>query len=317
MPERAQGVVAVSVRHGPKLTTPPDLSVARRAAGQHGVVARSQLEDLGLCNRAIATRVRNGRLHRVHRGVYAVGCAPLTLHARFMAAVLACGDGAFLSHFCAAVLHAMGRWDGREIELTAVRSGAIRRPGLVVHRARALHPRDVMRLDRIAVTTPARTLLDLAGVLSAKQLRRMVRQTLGDRRVTLGELADVLTRANGHRGARSLADLLAADATPTRSAFEDLLLDLMLEAGLDAPDVNVALSLGGRRVVPDFRWPAKRLVVEADGAAWHDNPLARRDDADRQALLEAHGERVLRVTWQQATSRPRQTLSRIRAALQD
>jgi very-short-patch-repair endonuclease len=90
-------------------------------------------------------------------------------------------------------------------------------------------------------------------------------------------------------------------------------LDLMLSRGLVHPDVNVRLVISGR-VVPDFRWPEQRLVVEADGAAWHDGELAREDDAERQALLEAYGERVLRVTWDQAITRPGQTLARIRAA---
>lgn len=84
--------------------------------------------------------------------------------------------------------------------------------------------------------------------------------------------------------------------------------------GVAHPDVNVAMRLAGRRVVPDFRWPEQGLVVEADGAAWHDNQLARKDDAERQALLEAHGERVVRVTWDQTIARPGQTLARIRAA---
>jgi len=91
-------------------------------------------------------------------------------------------------------------------------------------------------------------------------------------------------------------------------------LDLMLDGGLEHPDVNVPLMLGGRRVIPDFRWPRERLVVEADGAAWHDNKVAREDDAERQALLEASGERVVRVTWQQAVERPAETLARFRAA---
>jgi very-short-patch-repair endonuclease len=80
------------------------------------------------------------------------------------------------------------------------------------------------------------------------------------------------------------------------------------------PDVNVPYVVAGRKTVPDFRWPQQRLVLEADGAAWHDNQLAREDDAERQALLEAHGERVLRVTWAQAITRPSATLARLRAA---
>ena len=89
------------------------------------------------------------------------------------------------------------------------------------------------------------------------------------------------------------------------------MLDLILRGGHVHPDVNVPLRLEGRRVVPDFRWPEQRLVVEADSRQWHDNPLAREDDAERQALLEAHGERVLRVTWAQAIARPTPTLTRL------
>ena len=92
------------------------------------------------------------------------------------------------------------------------------------------------------------------------------------------------------------------------------MLELILRGGLEHPHVNVPLVLEGRRVVPDLRWPSARLAVEADGAAWHDNELARADDAERQALLERHGERVLRVTWQQAVAQPAQTLARLRAA---
>ena len=92
------------------------------------------------------------------------------------------------------------------------------------------------------------------------------------------------------------------------------MLDLVLSGGLAHPEVNAPLILEGRRVVPDFRWPVERLVVEADGAAWHDQSVAREDDAERQALLEAHGERVVRVTWRQAIARRGETLARIRGA---
>lgn len=103
-------------------------------------------------------------------------------------------------------------------------------------------------------------------------------------------------------------------AAPTRSELEDVVYDLIIDGGLLRPDVNRPLLHAGRRVIPDFRWPAQRLVIEADGAAWHDNPIARKDDAERQALLEASGDRLIRVTWDQAVARPSQTLARIRAA---
>jgi very-short-patch-repair endonuclease len=91
-------------------------------------------------------------------------------------------------------------------------------------------------------------------------------------------------------------------------------LDLILASGLDRPDVNVPMQLDGRRIVPDFRWPARKLIVEADGRTWHDNKLAREDDAERQAVLESHGERVVRVTWEQAVAKRSQTIERLRAA---
>ena len=92
------------------------------------------------------------------------------------------------------------------------------------------------------------------------------------------------------------------------------MLDLLLRGGLPHPDVNKPLVRLGRRIIPDFRWPGQRLVVEADGAAWHDGKLAREDDAERQAVLEACGERVIRVTWDQAVRRPGQLLARVWAA---
>jgi Protein of unknown function (DUF559) len=123
-----------------------------------------------------------------------------------------------------------------------------------------------------------------------------------------------LERLGPRRGAGRLAALLATGPSPTRSELEDVVLDLILAGGFAYPDVNRPLRLAGRRIVPDFRWPAEHLVVEADGAAWHDNALTRTDDADRQALLEAHGERVLRITWRQAVTARGRTLARLRAA---
>jgi uncharacterized protein DUF559 len=115
-------------------------------------------------------------------------------------------------------------------------------------------------------------------------------------------------------GAKRLRRIAAAGVAPTRSELEDVVLDLILAAGLGRPDVNVPVMLDGRRIVPDFRWPDQRLIIEADGRAWHDNKLAREDDAERQALLEAHGERVVRVSWEQAVSHAAQTVRRLQTA---
>ena len=111
-----------------------------------------------------------------------------------------------------------------------------------------------------------------------------------------------------------MARIIATGPAPTRTVLEDVVLDLLLSGGFEHPDVNKEMFLDGRKVIPDFRWPRDRIVVEADSRAWHDNKLAREDDAERQALLEAHGERVIRVTWEQAIARPAQTIARLRAA---
>jgi Protein of unknown function (DUF559) len=250
----------------------------------------------------------------MHRGVYAAGHANPPLEGRFLAAVKACGRGAVLSHFSAAALLDIVRWDGRYPEVTVVGSAARVHRGIRVHRTRTLDPIDATAHRGIAITSPARTLVDLAGALDYRRLRRAVRQAQSLRLVDLRQLAEALTRLGPRRGVRKLRRILATGPAPTRSELEDVVLDLVLGGGLEHPDVNVPMVLAGRVVVPDFRWPHHRLVVEADSAAWHDDRLSREDDAERQALLEAHGERIVRVTWNQAIARPRQTIARICAA---
>jgi hypothetical protein len=111
-----------------------------------------------------------------------------------------------------------------------------------------------------------------------------------------------------------LAGIVAEGDAPTRSVLEDVVLELILAGGFARPDVGVPLAVDGRRFVPDFRWPEQRIIVEADGAKWHDHKLAREDDAERQALLEASGEHVIRVTWHQAVTKRQQTLRRFATA---
>jgi hypothetical protein len=292
----------------------PDVLVAELAARAWGVLSIDELRACGLSHDAVGVRARNGRLHRRYRGVYAVGHAGLTLQGRFLAAVKACGAGALLSHFAAAALYGLVRWDGREIDVTV--GGIARRvhAGVRVHRTRFLGPADAASHEGVPVTSPARSLLDLASVLDQRSLRRAVRQALSLQLVSMRELVEVMDRLGSRRGTRKLAAIVASGPAPTRSELEDVVLDLIAGGGLARPQVNVPLIVAGRRVIPDFRWPALQLIVEADGAAWHDDKLAREDDAGRQALLEANGERVLRVTWAQAVFHRAETLARLRAA---
>jgi hypothetical protein len=236
------------------------------------------------------------------------------MQGQLLAAVKSFGGGAVLSHFAATALWGFLEWDDRHPEVTVVRAGVKQRAGIRVHRTSLLEPRDVTRQDGIPVTAPARTLVDLAAVVNYKLLRTAVRRAQSRHRVSVPQLVATVRRLGPRRGSANLNKILATGPAPTRSVLEDVVLDLILAAGLARPDVNKPLVLAGRRVVPDFRWAEQRVVVEADGRAWHDNQTAREDDAERQALLEAHGERVLRVTWGQAISRPAEVIARITGA---
>ena len=268
-----------------------------------------QIYALGLDKDAILVRTRRGQLHRIHRGVYAVGHEAISLRGQFLAAVLACGDYAALSHYAAGALDGYLKWDDRRPDVTVI--GSTRRhAGIRVHCVRKLDERDVRRNVLIPRTSVARTLLDLADDLPDKGYRRAVREAQARNLVNLRAIADVLTRANGRRGAPRLAALFAEGPTPTRSDLEDLVLEVVVGAGLKRPEINSRLG----RFYPDLRWPEQRLTVECDSAKWHSGKLASEDDALRQAKLEADGERVLRVTWQQALTQPQQTVARIVAA---
>jgi elongation factor P len=259
--------------------------------------------------------VRNGALHRRHRGVYHVGHDNPSVDACFLAAVKAVGRTAKLSHFAATAAWGYLEWDFRSVEVTILDTTPRARRGIRVHRTRRLDACDEAVLRGIPVTSPARTLVDLAGEVSERLLKQALRRAQALHDVQIRDILAALDRAGRRRGATRLRRLLAADPAPTRTVLEDVVLDLILAGGLEPPDVNQPLHVDGRRLVPDFRWPAHRAIVEADGGPWHDRELARRNDAERQAMLEAYGERVVRVTWEQAITRPAQTLARIRTAL--
>ncbi|HET8755056.1 MAG TPA: type IV toxin-antitoxin system AbiEi family antitoxin domain-containing protein [Solirubrobacteraceae bacterium] len=274
------------------------MAIARLAAEQWGVLSLHELLQCGVSDGGVKRRVKSGHLHRIHRGVYAVGHPNLPLQGRFLAATKACGPTAVLSHYSAAALWGLVSWDGRRPEVTVPGTTTRTHTGIRVHRSRTLRRRDVVRRGGVAVTTAARTIHDLFSVLPYKGVRRAARQALSLKLVA----------------PHDLPPRLALTIAPTRSELEDAVLDLIVDNGFRKPDVNKPLRIDGRRVVPDFRWPAERLVVEADGAVWHANAIARQDDAERQAILEAFGERVVRVSWEQAIRYPRETIARLAEA---
>lgn len=285
--------------------------MATLAAEQWGVLSTEELRRCGLDAQAISVRARNGRLHRLHRGVYAVGHSNPSLEGRLLAAVKACGPDAVLSHVPAAVLWGiLDRPRDPDPEVTVIGQSHRAHAGIRVHRSITLKAAEVSQVRGVPVTSASRTVLDLASVLDERSLRGAVRRAVGLRLVQAGDVVRTVTAAGRRPGVPALRRIVA-DGLATRSELEDVVLRLIVDGGLVRPEVNVPLSVSGRTVIPDFRWPAQRLIVEADGAAWHDHPVARREDVDRQRLLEGSGETVIRVSWRQAVGDPARTLRRL------
>jgi hypothetical protein len=218
-----------------------DAAIAALAAAQQGVISRAQLRGLGLSDTAIGKRVARGRLHRVHQGVFAVGHRVLGRRGRWMAAVLACGPGAALSHASAAALWEMRPSASAWIDVSVRRSGRKKRPGLRMHRPRTLRSDKVTEKDGIPVTTAARTILDMAAELPASRLERLLDQA-EIRELTDYPSLDALARAHpGHRGAGKLRHALRAHEAGTnltKSGLEILFQDLCRRHGLPEPRVN-------------------------------------------------------------------------------
>jgi len=289
-----------------------DGAIAALAAGQHGVVARWQLRDLGLDDNAIAYRLRTGRLHRLHQGVYAVGHTVLTARGRWMAAVLAAGPSGVLSHASAAALWDLRRSAAVIVDVTIADGGSRKRKGLRIHRARDLTGQTTTH-DAIPVTTPARTILDLAATLQRRPLERLLDQAQNTRLTDVVSLEALARAHTGHRGAsRLLATLDAHEpgATLTKSELEERFLALCRDAGLPRPRVNAWVE--GFEV--DFVFAEQRLLVETDGWSWHRTRAAFERDRHRDAVHARAGYRTLRFTHRQLTQAPHDVAATVAAA---
>jgi len=292
----------------------PDRLIADLARRQHGVVARRQLLDLGLGPRAIGSRLERGSLHLVHRGVYAVGHSVLGRTGRWMAAVLACGPGAVLSHRAAAAcwgLLAASGWP--EVS----RPGQFRqRPRIMAHFSSV--PRDERTLlEGIPVTTVPRTILDLAALQDRRNVERALHEAEVRRLQDRLSVFDLMRRYPGRPGSRLLEEVLAdplAKGVPVND-FEDAMADLISRHGLPTPRYNPDLVVGGRCFRPDCLWSAQMLIVELDGAAVHRTQKAFEHDRERDRILLAAGYRTIRVTWTQLHDEPDAIASDIRNAL--
>ncbi len=278
--------------------------IDQAAARQHGVVTNQQLIEAGLSRAAIGRRLQSGRLRSLHRGVYLALRVALPL-TREMAAVLAGGAGATLSRFSAArcwgLLGASDPGPERAVDV-AVQNRSRRQDGIRMHHVGRLAPNEWTILDGIRVTSPVRTLLDLAPWLDKRQLEAAAARAERNGLVTREQLLGYVARSRGRRGARALRRVLgvAGGPAPTRSEAEGKFLDLVRGAGLPAAETNV--SVGPYRV--DFLWRAAGIAVEVDGFKYHSSHERFEGDRRRDAQLLASGISVLRLTWHRIVHEP-------------
>jgi Transcriptional regulator, AbiEi antitoxin/Protein of unknown function (DUF559) len=295
-----------------------DAAIARIAARQHGVVSLEQLLALGLSASAVRARARRGSLIRLYRGVYAVGHAAIKPRGHWMAAVLACGEGAVLSHRAAAAHLDLRRSDRARIDVTVPGAGSRAKRGIEIHRSRTLAPADVVRVDNVPTTSVARTLLDLAEVVSAHALERAFDRAEVLELLDMRALAAVMRRNPGRRGLAPLRALIS-NLDParrfTRNQLERRFLGLCDGAGLPRPLVNAHLLLEGAYVEADFHWPDHRLVAETDGWASHSTRHAFQRDRHRDQLLLRAGYRVVRFTWRDVIDNPAWVAETVRRGL--
>jgi predicted transcriptional regulator of viral defense system len=271
-------------------------AVSELAGRQWGVVSRTHLRALGVSRHTADHWLRAGRLHRVYQGVYALGHTALRVEGRRLAAVLACGPDAVLSHRTAASHWGLLRTDQTRIDVTA-RRGRHGAPGIRLHRSRCLDAQDTTSHHGIPITTVARTLLDLAGTARPSELERALAQAerlqLYDHRA----ITDVVARGNGHRGTAILARATTREAKWTRNEWEAAFLELIRKAGLPEPLTNDAFHAPDHgHCDPDYHWPTHRVIVETDGFETHGTRAAFRADRAKDAALTAAGYRVLRFT---------------------
>ena len=285
-------------------------AVARIAAAQHGIVTTRQLIAAGIGPRAILRRVDGGWLVRLYEGIYQVGvfAGPL---GREMAALLACGAGAVISHWSAVYVLALGSRPSGPPEVSTV--AGTRRGGVLAHRVTVLPREDVIELHGLRVTTPGRTLVDLADTTPPAELERLIEEIQVKRLAEPGELLAAITRGAGRPGIRKLRAVsdLADEPFFTRSEAERRLRRLVKAASLPAPRTNVRVA--GWEV--DAVWDRERLVVEVDGYRYHRTRAKFERDRRKDAQLLVAGYRVLRITWWQLTREPETVIATLAATL--
>jgi very-short-patch-repair endonuclease len=291
-----------------------DRRVLRLSRRQNGNVTRQQLRQAGLTPAAIKARMARGYLVPMYRGVYAAGDPELVPLAWEAAAVLSLGAGAALSHRSAAAVWSFAEPARGAIDVTVAGRKPRPRPRVRVHRVVQLAPEDFRSKSNIAITAPARTVIDYAVSATARELERAIAEARVLRLLTDRALRRALSRAPpNHPGAVAVRALLDRQADPrfTRSEGEREMLSLIRAAKLPEPEVNARLN--GLEV--DFLWRAERLVLEVDGYGFHGHRGAFETDRERSQILAATSIRVSRATWRQLVDEPFAVIARLAQAI--
>jgi very-short-patch-repair endonuclease len=257
-------------------------------------------------------------LHRVHQGVFTVGHTVLSEEGHFLAAVLACGPGAVLSHRSAAALWRIGPQASGPIDVSAPNRRGRAPMGIRAHRDGALGVGERTVFRGVPCTTPARTLLDLAGIVPTDGLRRVLAEAEVRRLIRHQTVRALIRRHRGRRGVarlRLLLDEVHPSTKRTRSELERMFLGMCGRSELPQPEVNVKLEVERGRLEVDFLWRDAALIVEADSREFHDTDSAFLNDRRREQELQLAGWRVSHCTWAQVEHEPKRLARTIRGLL--
>jgi very-short-patch-repair endonuclease/predicted transcriptional regulator of viral defense system len=289
--------------------------VARVAASQLGLVTVGQLREAGIGDASVSDAVARGRLHPVFHGVYIVGHPYLTAQARALAATLACGQGSVVSHGTAAWLFGMRDRQPEAIDVIAPVEAGRKIAGIRRRFVPSPSGHEVWLRNRVPLTSPARTIVDCAGITNNKELGELVEQAAVLRLLDVTAIDRVLDGPR-RRGTKRLLRVVAPwrryrPGIKIRSRMEAKLLLLLTEVGLPIPETNAKVRIAGKTYEVDFLWRRRKLVVETDGGRFHDNPAAGSRDSDRNRALTDAGFFISRFGWEDLRDRPDESMSEL------
>jgi very-short-patch-repair endonuclease len=308
-----------SLVHPPAMAVDPNRTMRLIAAGQHGLINRTQMLAAGFTESAISWRVKKGALEKIYPKVYLIAGTPLTDKGRLMAAYLWAEEGSAISHTSAAWLWGLHGFVPRPTHLSLSRKTTAPAADIRLHLAESVESLDICWLDRVALTSPSRTVRDLAAA-GDQRLERALDQCLREQLCSLDHLWLTIDRPEslGRRGVRILRDLLVQrtpDLAAGDSDMEDLLMRIVRWGSLPLPELQYPVRLPAGVIHLDFAYPVSKLAIECDSYAWHMDREAFERDRERDAELQALGWRVLRFTWARLRYDPDYVLRQLRVHL--